>query len=255
MPDNLTSSNAALITARGNNQSIADKNLAPICGKPSLQYVIEAAQAAAHIAEVYVSTEDARIRDLALQLNCTVIDRPAALAHPDANHGDVIQHGVLKIRDLLPDLNCVTVLLGNTVMVSGSLIDLSLQILAARLDMDSVMSVWQAQDDHPYRALRLNGRGYLESFLNIECTTSRQDYPPVYYYDQGVWTFRHGCALTRLGPNPWWWMGKNSYPIIRNWVTGRDFHTQLDIDVAEEWLKAGRQDEILNLSDIREILS
>ncbi len=244
---------AALITARGNNQSIADKNLALVAGKPSLQHVIEAAQAAERIAKVYVSTEDSHISDLALSLGCEVIDRPDELALPDANHGDVIQHGVLKIRDRMPDLNCVTVLLGNTVMVSGGLIDLSLQILEARSDMDSVMSVWQAQDDHPYRALRLNDRGYLESFMQIECTTSRQAYPPVYYYDQGVWTFRHGCAFTRLGPNPWWWMGKNSFPIIRNWVTGRDFHSEFDIEIAEEWLLSGRKDEIMNLKEIHGI--
>jgi hypothetical protein len=31
-------------------------------------------------------------------------------------------------------------------------------------------------------------------------------------------------------------MGKRSYPIIRNWVTGRDVHTHLDITFGEWWL-------------------
>ena len=31
-------------------------------------------------------------------------------------------------------------------------------------------------------------------------------------------------------------MGKCCYPIVRNWVTGRDIHTLLDVSIAELWL-------------------
>jgi hypothetical protein len=32
-------------------------------------------------------------------------------------------------------------------------------------------------------------------------------------------------------------MGNNCIPIVRNWVTGKDTHTQLDIEVSRAWLK------------------
>lgn len=245
---------AALVTAKGGNQSLPDKNLIAIAGKPALQYVIEAARGAAGIAEVYVSTEDARIRDLAATLGCRIIDRPADLAQPDTNHGDVMRHGIDHIRREMPDLGCVTVLLGNTVMTNSALIDLSLRILDGRPQLDSVMSVWQAQDDHPYRALRMTSEGTLESFLDIQSGTSRQYYPAVFYYDQGVWTFRHGCVYERSGPNPWWWMGKRSFGIVRNWVTGRDFHSQLDLDFSDYWIRSDHRDEILNMPEIERLL-
>lgn len=245
---------AALITARGNNQSLPDKNLIAIAGKPSLQYAIEAAQGAAGIVEVWLSTEDPRIRDLGETLGCRIIDRPTALAHPDSNHGDVIRHGVERMRESIDDLGCVTVLLGNTVMTTSGLIDLSLRILDRRPEFDSVMSVWQAQDDHPYRALRMEPDGTLRSFLGIESGTARQSYPPVFFYDQGVWTFRQACVDARRGPNPWWWMGEKSFGIIREWVAGRDFHSQLDIEVSEWWVRSGRQDNILNFQEIRELI-
>ncbi|NUQ00216.1 MAG: NTP transferase domain-containing protein [Armatimonadetes bacterium] len=248
------SRNAALVTAKGNNQSLPDKNLTTICGKPSLQHVIEAARDAALIDEIYVSTEDHRIRELSEVLGCRIIDRPAELAQPDSNHGDVIRHGVEQIKADLPDLDCVVVLLGNTVMVNAPLLDLALKILAKRRDLTSVMSVWQAQDDHPYRALKVNDEGCLESFLNIQAGTSRQYYPTVYYYDQGVWALRHEAVWERTGPSPWWWMGARSFPILRNWVTGRDFHTQLDLDVADYWITTGHEDEILNWHQIQAIL-
>lgn len=245
----------ALITAKGNNQSLPDKNLITICGKPSLQYVIEAAKGAEGISEVYLSTEDPRIRDFGNLLNCRIIDRPPSLSQADTNHGDVMRHGIDYIKQEVSDLGCVTVLLGNTVMTNAGLIDLSLRILDKRPELDSVMSVWQAQDDHPYRALHLDEQGHLKSFLNIQSGTSRQYYPTVYYYDQGVWTFRHQCVYERKGPNPWWWMGEKSFPILRNWVTGRDFHSQLDLDVADYWIRSDHKDEILNMEAIQKLFA
>lgn len=245
----------ALITAKGNNQSLPDKNLITIAGKPALQYVIEAAKKAGQIADVYVSTEDKKIRELSSILGCKIIDRPSSLSQPDSNHGDVIRHGTEYIQNERPDLEFITVLLGNTVMIDPELIDLSLRILRKRSDYDSVMSVWPAQDDHPYRALRMNKDGFLESFLNVQSGTSRQYYPPVYFYDQGVWTFRKECVFERKGPNPWWWMGEKGFPIVRNWVTGRDFHTQLDLDFSEYWINASCKDSILNQAEIDKILA
>jgi hypothetical protein len=76
----------------------------------------------------------------------------------------------------------------------------------------------------------------------------------VYYYDQGVWTFRSEVASKREGPEPWWWMGKRVFPIVRHWVAGRDFHSGLDVDLARWWLDSGQVDEICNLSEIGEVL-
>jgi len=242
--------NAVLITARGNNQSIPGKNLLPICGKPCLQWVIEAAQAAKKIESIYLSTEDPDIAALGKALGCSLIDRPMDLAQPDTHHGDVIRHGVKHIQNHQPDLNCVTVLLGNTTMISGSLIDLSLEILEKQKEYDGVMSVWQAQDDHPYRALSLDEQGCLKSFLNVTSGTSRQYYPPVYFYDQGVWTVRARSVALGEGPNPWTWMGKKVFPIIREWIAGRDVHTAFDVEMQEYWLRNDYRDEVLNKNEI-----
>ncbi len=246
--------NVAIITARGGSQSIPDKNTIDICGKPALGYVIEAAREASLINEVYVTTDSEKIKEVGLKYNCRIIDRPPHLSLPDTNHGDVMAQAVDIARKEYPDLNIVTVLLGNTVMVNGKLIDLSIQILDKNPEYDSVMSVWEAGDDHPYRALKIGEDGFLESFLNIEAGTSRQYYPKVYYYDQGVWTFRYQCVYQRDGPTPWWWMGKRCFPVIRNWVTGRDFHSQLDLRIAEFWIQNNCRDEISNLAEIEKLL-
>jgi N-acylneuraminate cytidylyltransferase len=46
-------------------------------------------------------------------------------------------------------------------------------------------------------------------------------------------------------------MGKKSFPIIRNWVTGRDIHTYLDVFVSEVLIQRHYpDDEILNMNEI-----
>jgi hypothetical protein len=132
--------------------------------------------------------------------------------------------------------------------VDGGLIDRSLAMLEERADLDSVISVWEAADDHPFRALQIeDGLVYAFGDKAREVSTERQSYPRAYYYDQGIWTFRKACVRRRDGPNPWWWMGRRCAPIIRPWVTGRDVHTLLDVAISEWWV---RQEQ-----EIRAILS
>jgi len=227
--------NIAIITARAGSKSIKNKNVYPVLGKPLIAYPIQAAKDASRIDKIYVSTDGQSIAEVAEALGCEIIWRPRELAGDHVNHGDVIKHAVESVDH--PELRNVVVLLGNTVMVDGALIDEALSILDERMDLDSVMSVWEAADDHPMRALEIKG-GVLAPYgdPNRQVSTERQSYPPAYYFDQGVWAFRKECVQRKDGPNPWWWMGKRCLPIVRTWVTGRDVHTHLDIDLAAWWL-------------------
>jgi len=229
--------NVAIITARAGSKSIRNKNILPIQGKPLISYPIHAAQEAVRIAQTYISTDSAEIMEIGRELGCQIIVRPEELRGDHVNHGDVIKHATEYVDAHESDLRNVVLLLGNTVMVDGALIDQGLEILERREDLDSVMSVWEAADDHPLRALEIV-EGLLVPYgdPNRQASTERQSYPRAYYYDQGVWVFRKECVNRRDGPNPWWWMGRRSLPIVRKWVTGRDIHTELDVRLAEWWL-------------------
>ena len=229
--------NAAIVTARGGSKSIKEKNIYPALGKPFVSYPLQAAIDAQLIDEVFLDTDSPQIADVGRTLNVKIIDRPPELAGDDVNHGDVIKHDVELVDQMHPDLENVVLLLGNTVMLDGELIDEALGILNEHPEYDSTMSVWEAADDHPMRALDIHD-GVLRPYGGVEreAHTMRQSYPKAYYYDQGVWAFRKECVQSHDGPNPWWWMGKRSYPIIRNWVTGRDTASLLDVSIAEWWL-------------------
>lgn len=228
--------NAAIVTARAGSKSIRDKNVHPVAGRPLVAYPVQAALDAARVDRVFVSTDGESIAEASAALGAEVIWRPEELGGDHVNHGDVIRHAVHWVDERYPDLDLVTLLLGNTVMVDGGLLDRCLETLAGRDDLDSVMTVWEAADDHPLRAMEIVD-GLLHPYGgDREVSTERQSYPRAYYYDQGVWAFRKGCVDRRDGPSPWWWMGERSLPIVRNWVTGRDVHTALDMAFAEWWL-------------------
>lgn len=235
--------NIVLITAKGGNQSIKNKNLIKLKGKTFLNYQIECAQNAELIDYVFVSTECPLIKKEAEKCGAIVIDRPKNLAESFTNHGDAIMHGAKEARKFLQkNIETVTILLGNTVMNRPDDIDETITAVKSNTDADSAMTVWKAQDDHPYRALKIGENGYLESFLDIKSIdTNRQSYPEVYFYDQGPWTVRYSSLLKsekeKYGPACWWWMGKKSIPIIRNWVTGKDVHTMLDVEISKAWIE------------------
>jgi len=229
--------NAAIITARAGSKSIRDKNVYRLAGRPLIAYPIAAARAAREVACIYVSTDGESIAEVAAKLGCEIIWRPETLAGDHVNHGEVIRHAVEYVAARVPDLENVVVLLGNTVMIDGVVIDQALAMLEANPDLDSVMSVWEAADDHPFRALQIeDGLLYAFGDKGRQVSTERQSYPKAYYYDQGVWAFRKHCVHQRDGPNPWWWMGGKCHPIIRPWITGRDIHTLLDVAIAEWWV-------------------
>jgi CMP-N-acetylneuraminic acid synthetase len=230
--------NVAIVTARAGSKSIIDKNVLPLLGQPMVQYPIRAAQAAKRISQVWVSTDGDRIAEASRAAGAQIIPRPDELGGDSVNHGVVIKHAVEYVDERVPDLHNVVLLLGNTVYIDGEIIDKALEILDERRDLDSVMTVWEAADDHPYRALQINHDGLVETFGGPRTvSTERQSYPKAYYYDQGVWAFRKRTVQTQDGPNPWWWMGKRVHPIVRPWVTGRDIHGLIDVFFSEQWVK------------------
>lgn len=229
--------NVAIVTARAGSKSIRDKNVYPVAGRPLVAYPIQAALDATRIEAVYLSTDGQSIARVGEEMGSTTIWRPEELGGDHVNHGDVIEHAVEWVAERQPELTNIVLLLGNTVMIDGQQLDECLEILEQRPDLDSVMTVWEAADDHPLRALEIVD-GLLKPYgdPDRQVSTERQSYPPAYYYDQGVWAFRRECVRERKGPNPWWWMGERCMPVVRDWITGKDVHTKLDVAVAEWWL-------------------
>lgn len=85
-------SSLAIITARGGSKRIPRKNIKPFCGKPIIQYSIEAALSSGIFTEVMVSTDDEEIAQIARDAGAQVpFMRSAAAANDYASTDDVIR--------------------------------------------------------------------------------------------------------------------------------------------------------------------
>lgn len=241
--------NVVIVTAKGGNTSVENKNVIPVLGVPIMLYPLRAAKLSRETDGIFVSTENDLISNLATKESVEIIDRPNSLSQPTSAHKDVIKHAVEAVCKRHPEAERFIVLLGNTVMLTPGIIDKAFMMLQ-QPDCDSIVTVWQAQDDHPYRALKQNDAGYVESFLNTECSSNRQSYPTTYFYDQGIWAFEKNCALDQKGPTPWVWLGNKCKMIERPWVTGRDIHTWIDISASLWYLNSIQANDFMDYKEL-----
>jgi CMP-N-acetylneuraminic acid synthetase len=231
--------NIVIITAKGGNKSVPNKNVIPILGMPVLTYPIRAAKLSRLATQIYLTTEDDAIRVIGEQEGVSIIDRPSSLSQPESQHKDVIQHAIEDVKKRLLSIDNIIVLLGNTVQITSGLIDKAFHTLMFE-ECDSVMTGWKAQDDHPYRAMKINNNGFVEAFEKREVSSNRQSYPDVFFYDQGIWGMKYEAAIRQKGPPPWVWLGERCKLIERPWVTGRDIHSWIDVS-ASSWYLTGIQ--------------
>ena len=153
----------ALLTGRGNN-TLKDKNVLPVLGKPLLYYPAMAAKSCKLITDFYVSSDDDKILDAAAQCGYKKIVRPKELALPTAQHEDAIIHAlkVMKEAGVVPDI--LVVLLANSGIVRKEWIEESIMNIVNNDDISASVPVLLEMDNHPYRSKRLRNRwmfGYM----------------------------------------------------------------------------------------------
>jgi CMP-N,N'-diacetyllegionaminic acid synthase len=228
----------ALLTGRGNN-TLRDKNIFPIFGKPLLYYAATAGKGSKLVNDWYVSSEDQNILAAAGGLGYKPIVRPAELSRPESQHIDAIRHGLKVLQDAnqMPDV--LVVLLANNPAVKAEWIDDCISIILDKPEVSSVVPVYREMDHHPYRAKRLDADGYLQTyfdFTNQRISTNRQDLPPNYFLCHNFWVLNVQLSVfAQDGQQPWTFLGKR----IRPYVIERtvDLHKEQDVVEIEAWLR------------------
>ena len=86
--------NYAFVFARGGSKGLPGKNIRLLDDKPLIHYSIETAKQCPSIDEVFVSTDDADIAEVARKAGAIVIERPTALASDTSPEWLSWRHGV-----------------------------------------------------------------------------------------------------------------------------------------------------------------
>ena len=229
---------AALLTGRGNN-TLKDKNVLPVLGKPLLYYPAMAAKTCTLITDFYVSSDDEKILKAASDCGYKKIVRPVELAAPTSQHVDAIRHalGVMKQDGVEPDI--LVVLLANSGIVKTEWIEESITQLLKDEALSASVPVLLEMDNHPYRSKRLREDGCLDTWFDFRgknISTNRQDLPMNFVLCHNFWTLnlKNSLYSSTEGQQPWTFMGSNIKPIVVE--ESFDVHDEDDIRRTEKWL-------------------
>ena len=90
----------AIIPARGGSKGIPRKNARLLVGKPLIAYAIETCLAAQLVDEVYVSTEDAELSEIARRFGAHVLPRDPSLSADNVGLNAVVAAAVIQLEEI-----------------------------------------------------------------------------------------------------------------------------------------------------------
>ena len=228
----------ALLNGRGNN-TLKDKNIREVCGKPLLTYPAKAAMQSSKINDFYVSSDDEKILSIAHELGYKKIKRPEELGRPDSNQEDAIRHALKRMNEegVQPDI--LVIVLANSVSVKVQWIDQCIDEIKNDSTLSAVVPVLADLDHHPYRAKRRGKDGLLESFFDFgdqEVSSNRQEIGDCVFLCHNFWVLNVEKSIySKSGQAPWKYMGDRIKPFEVE--SSIDVHTEEDLIASKRWLK------------------
>lgn len=237
-----------LLIGREGSRGFPGKNLHPVLGQPLMLYPLLAAEQAQGVDRVYLSTDSARMKDLASAHGARTLDRPPELTTDRALGEEVFEQGyraiVRELKEERQTLEFLVLLFCNCPTVTSALIEEGIAVLRKNPEIDSAVSVSVYNMWSPLRARKLGDDGLLHPFVPFETfgnpatlNCDRDSQGDVYFADQGVSIVRPRC-LERLkqGLLPQKWMGRKIHP-LKQWG-GLDVDYEWQIPQVEFWLKS-----------------
>ena len=95
-----------IILARGNSKGIINKNIINFCGKPLLAWTIEQCKNTEKVSDVWVSSDDDDILNIAKKYGAKIIKRPNEISKDASTSESAWQHAIdyLHNNDVLVDI-------------------------------------------------------------------------------------------------------------------------------------------------------
>ncbi len=231
---------SVLITGRGNN-TLKDKNVIKILGCPLLEYGAREGKLVKGASSFFVSSEDDKILSAAANVGYNKIIRPEEYARPTSQHADCLVHALKvmkKDHNIEPDI--LVVLLANSATVKKKWIDDCVSILINDENATSAVPVQRNNDHHPFRAKRIGGKGYLDTFIDLsmeKTSSNRQDLEANFFVCHNFWVLNLNNMKKDLshGQPPWPFLGDKIIPYEVDYSL--DVHHIEDVYLTEMWLK------------------
>jgi len=235
----------AVILGRGGSKGVPGKNTALIAGKPCVQWTIEAAKSAEHVAHVIVSSDNPAMLTLARAADAIAVTRPREFATDTARVDDAARHAITEFEKThaeVPAHSPIVILYANVPVRPPDLIDRALQLLR-KSECDSVQSYAAVGKYHPWWTAKLDDTGKVspwEGNVLNHGVFRRQDLPSAYVPDGGIIALSRRALFHEIPgvtPGPHAFFGVDRRGVINPEGTVIDIDAPTDLLVADAILK------------------
>lgn len=229
------------IPARGGSKGLPGKNVLSLCGKPLINWSIEAGLACRIIDTVLVSTDDKRIATVAQKAGAEVpFLRPASLARDGSKVIDAILHALAYYEGKGRPFDYVALLEPTSPLRrKGEIEEAIKKLVDAGSKADSVISVGEIQLEHPVYAKKIGKKGAVEAYAPSKYSMClRQDIPTA-YFPYGVVYVARTSELRRLGAP---YGGRILPHFVERWQS-YEINDKYDFACVEAVMKLNRREE------------
>lgn len=176
----------AVIPARGGSKRIKNKNFIDICGKPLIQYTIEAALKCEYIDKTIVSTDSEKIAYLSEMCGAEVpFIRPIELSNDYAKSIDVLMHAINFFENQGEIFDIIILLQPTSPLRNENDIKCALEFFEEKNE-NSLVSVSEV-DISPILLRERNQDGFLYNLLQGESTIRKQDMKQYYEVNGAIY--------------------------------------------------------------------
>lgn len=210
----------AIIPARGGSKRLPNKNILPLGDLPLLVHSINYAQANSDcIDAIYVSTDDANIKKIALQYGAKVLDRPASLSGDLEPTATALKDVLVQLNE--PEIENVVLLQATNPLRPNNLLKEAFAIFQKE-KYDSLFTV--SRNHHKL------GRIIKNKFqpFNYSLGQRSQDLEPLFFENGLLYITKASLILDGII------ISENAFPLQVNHIFATiDIDTQDDLDYAE----------------------
>ncbi|MFV5642387.1 cytidylyltransferase domain-containing protein [Acinetobacter oleivorans] len=191
--------NFAFIFARGGSKGLPGKNIKSLAGKPLLQYSIDTALASDLIEQVFVSTDDQAIAQVAIEGGAILIERPNELATDQSPEWLSWRHAVEWATEHYGSFDGFVSLPATSPLRSQD--DVEAAILKRQAETaDICIAVTPASRSPYFNMVKHNEAGFVELVNQPEGEVSRrQDAPKVFDITTVVYATTPQFVLNNYG--------------------------------------------------------
>lgn len=215
----------AIIPARGGSKGIPHKNIIDLCGKPLIQYTIDAAKNSQLITRVLVSTDDDEIANVSRDFGAEVMMRPDYLSDDSAPMKDVIDYilNVLRNTGYNPDI--FILLQPTSPLRTSKHIDEALHNMINNEKSDATVSVIELPHQYsPLKIMEIDNEGFLYFYKEAgEKYTTRQELPRYYA--------RNGAAIYAVYVNAY----EETHSLYGNYCIAYEMKIEESIDIDSKY--------------------